>query len=76
MPVSTCFSFCALPVSQAISEVKAVPVCAKQTQFGGRGGTAVPSLDSGTKRVWVVNTTPQSPYTWERDPVLLVWEDG
>jgi hypothetical protein len=56
-------------------EIKAVPLHAKQTQFGVRG-TAVPLLDSGTKREWVVSTMPQLPYTRERDPVLLVWEAG
>ena len=33
-------------------------------------------FNSDTKREWVVSSTPQLPYTQERDPVLLVWEAG
>ena len=73
--ISSCFSLCALSVSQVMPEVKAVPFNAKQTQFGVRG-TALPLLNSDTKRDWVVSTMSQLPYTQERDPVLLVWEAG
>jgi hypothetical protein len=73
--ISSCSSLCALSVSQVMPEVKAVPLHAKQTQFGVRG-TALPLLNSDTKREWVVSTIPLLPYTQERDPVLLVWEAG
>jgi hypothetical protein len=70
-----CPSLCLVPISQVMLEVKAVHLCAKETQFGG-GGTTLPLPNSDTERDWVVSTMLQLPYTWERDPVLLVWVAG
>jgi hypothetical protein len=50
---------------------KGHPIHAMKTQRGGRG-MALPIHNLSTRMVWVVNTTPQPLYPWERDPVLIV----
>ena len=48
--------------------VTAVPLHAKQALSGGRG-IALPILDLGVRRGWVVSTMPRLVYSMERDPV-------
>jgi hypothetical protein len=60
-------------------KVKAVPLHAKQAQRGGRG-IALPIINFGARRGWVVSATPQLLYPLERDPVHILhvagWASG
>jgi hypothetical protein len=56
-----------------IGKGKVHPVACQGDTEGGRG-MALPILDPGTRRWWVVCVTPQLLYHWEKAPLLIVQE--
>ena len=54
---------------------KAVLLHAQQAHGGGRG-IALPMLDPGARREWVVGAMPPLLYAWGRDLVPIVQEAG
>ena len=56
--------------------VEALRLCTGRTAHRGSRGIALPFLDHGTRRGWVVSVTPQPLFTLGKDPVSIVQEAG
>ena len=56
--------------------VQALRLCTGRTAHRGSRGKALPLLDHGTRRGWVVSVTPRPLFTPRKDPVPIVQEAG